>query len=402
MRRTNLSLVMRTVARPGPWSRARIASETGLNKATVSSLVADLIDRSLIREGAIERGGLGRPGQLVDLDPDHVIFLGVEINVDYIAGYALDLTGSTVVSRRIAEDIRSMSPEATLDRTAVLIAELLEHTGRRHALTLHLAIPGMIDTASGRLVYAPNLKWHDVDVVDRLAERLDRPGLLISADNEANLAAVAEYAAGSAAGASDLVLITGEVGIGGGVISGGALMRGSRGYSGEFGHMALTGSGDRCGCGRTGCWEAAVGLDAILRRITDPDDALREAHRDLPTRLAEIVRRADAGDERTLAGLRDAGRILGRGASVLVNVFNPSVIMFGGTFAALAAHLAGPLTDELFARIVAPDGGGCRVAFSTLGFDAAGIGGAHVGIEKIIADPTSVEPAVAVAEGVLT
>ncbi len=119
VRRRHLSQVLRTAARPGPWSRAKIAAETGFNRATVSSLVADLINRRLVREGAVERGGMGRPGQLVELDPDHVVFLGVEINVDYLAGHVLDLTGATVASLTYPLDVRALDPIATMRKVGV-------------------------------------------------------------------------------------------------------------------------------------------------------------------------------------------------------------------------------------------------------------------------------------------
>ncbi len=392
VRRRHLSQVLRTAARPGPWSRARIAAETGLTRATVSSLVADLINRRLLREGAVERGGLGRPGQLLALDPDHVAFLGVEINVDYLACHVLDLSGAVIASRTVALDVRQLDPTATMRRVGKLVNSLVASLGDRPVQSLHLAIPGMIETTVGRVAYAPNLQWRNVDAVTMLAAEVKLPATRIAADNEANLAALAEYAAGSAAGTTDLVLVTGEVGVGGGVISGGGLMRGARGYSGEFGHMALADASYLCGCGRRGCWEAAIGLDAILARVSDPGDPLRDVTQDLPTRLAEVVARADRGDRRTLDGLREVGLLIGRGAAALVNAFNPEVLMFGGTFAALATHVEAPITEALTAHAIAPEAGGCRIAFSTLGFNAAGIGGAQVGIEWVLDNPTSVAP----------
>jgi predicted NBD/HSP70 family sugar kinase len=392
LRRQHLAQVLRTVASPGPWSRARIAAETGLTRATVSSLVADLINRRLVREGSVERGGLGRPGQLLMLDADHVAFLGVEINVDYLACHVLDLTGATTARRVVGLDVRRLDPAKTMQKVGKLVNSLVGALGDRTVQSLHLAIPGMIETTAGRVAYAPNLRWRDVDAAGLLAAEVDLPAIRIAADNEANLAALAEFTAGSAAGSRHLVLVTGEVGVGGGVITGGSLLRGARGYSGEFGHMALADPSFRCGCGRRGCWEAAIGLDAILARICDPGDILRDASQDLPSRLAEITARADGGDLRTRDGLRAVGEILGRGAASLVNAFNPEVLMFGGTFAALEAHLAEPIARALAEHVIAPEAGGCRVEFSTLGFNAAGIGGAHAGIRLVMEDPTSVAP----------
>lgn len=393
VRRLNLSLVMRTVNRSRPWSRARIAAETGLNKATVSSLVSELIDRGLIAEGPMERGGLGRPSQIIRLDPDRTGFLGVEINVAYLAASLVDLTGSVVASDRQDVHVRGLGPERSLDRLAEMVVGLIDRgaaaDARRRVTHLQFAIPGLVDTDAGRLFYAPNLGWRDIDVVECLRARMDLPGCRIGVDNEANLAAVAEHAVGIAAGTDDLLLVSGEEGVGGGVISSGALVRGVKGFAGEFGHMALTGDDARCGCGRTGCWEASVGLSALIRAITEPDDPLRTQQGALSAKLSEILRRADDGDSRTLAGLRNWGRMLGRGASVLANALNPAMIMFGGTFAALSEYVSDAVADEMRARVLDPDGG-ARVGYSTLGFAAACLGGAHLGIEAVLADPTIV------------
>ena len=395
VRRFNLAFVLQTVRSPGPWSRARIASETGLTKATVSSLVGELISRRLVQEGGVERGGTGRPGQLVVLDATTACFVGLEINVDYVAGVVTDLAGLSVARQRLPLDVRTLGPAGTLARAAQLASELLGQAGHgvAEAITLNLAIPGMVDVKHGVLKYAPNLAWRDVDVTGMLRGLLDMPDTRIGVDNEANMAAVAEYAAGSTAGVPDLVVLTSEVGIGGGVMAGGELLRGTRGYFGEVGHMAIGAADSICGCGRHGCWEAVVGLAAILRAIADPDDDLHDPALDLSSRLKEIETRAAAGDDRTLAGLAAVATCLGLGASILANVFNPEVIVFGGYFAALSPFLVKPLKDEMYARIVAPEGGGSRIEFSTLGFEAAALGGAHAGINSVMADPSVVQTA---------
>jgi predicted NBD/HSP70 family sugar kinase len=162
--------------------------------------------------------------------------------------------------------------------------------------------------------------------------------------------------------------------------------------------MPVDPAGRRCGCGRTGCWETVVGFAALLADVADPDDPVRDPNLDLDGRLAEINRRARLGDGRTLAALRHVGQWLGIGASILVNVLNPAVLVLGGYLAAVGGWLRGPLEAELSARVIAPDAGGCRVALSTLGFTAAVRGGAHVALESVFNDPTlvrRVDPVVA-------
>ncbi|MDX6204872.1 MAG: hypothetical protein QOF39_929 [Frankiales bacterium] len=391
VRRNNLSLIVRTLRDAGPRSRARLADETGLNKATVSSLVAELVDRGLVDEGEMQREGVvGRPGQIVGLNGQRVAGIGLELNVDYVAVIALSLRGDTLVSRRLPLDAPAVGPERVLDGMAELLGEVVEALAEQGTETagVTVAIPGLMDVDRGVLTYAPNLSWRDVPVVDALNDRLGRRDIAIRVDNDANLSALAEYADGADAGTADLVYLTGEVGVGGGVIVSGELLRGADGFSGEVGHMSLDPAGHLCGCGRRGCWETMVGLGALLRMVAGPEDPVRNPELDLEQRLELLHERASQGDAPTLEALQQIGRGLGVGASILVNVFNPGVIVLGGYFAVLGEFLLKPMSDELRARVIA--GAPCRVSLSRLGFTAAARGGAHVALDAILGDPTLV------------
>jgi predicted NBD/HSP70 family sugar kinase len=391
VRRSNLGLVLRTLRESGPRSRAGLAADTGLNKATVSSLVAELVARGLVAERGLQRGGaVGRPGVAVELAAGRVYGVGVEINVDYVAIIALDLDGTVVAERRLALDVPRFGPGAVLDRIGKVLDETIGRLSGEGATPagVTVAIPGLIAAASGRLSFAPNLGWRDVPVVDELVRRLGDPDYPVRLDNDANLAVLGEWAFGPAAGTPDLVYLTGEVGVGGGVISAGRLLRGWAGYSGEVGHLPLQPDGELCGCGRRGCWETTVGLAALLRGVADEADPVRDPSLDLEQRLAEIVRRAAGKDPRTLAALDRIGSSLGVGASILANLFNPQVIVLGGYFAAVGPYLLERMMAELRARVVAADVGGCRVEFSRLGFTAAVRGGAHLALQAVVDDPT--------------
>jgi|tagenome__1003787_1003787.scaffolds.fasta_scaffold20866118_2 predicted NBD/HSP70 family sugar kinase len=392
VRRSNLGLVLRHLRDSGSRSRARIAQETGLNKATVSSLVAELIDRRLVTAGDVHRAGsVGRPGLIVHLDGGTVCGIGVELNVDYAATLVLDLRGKVLFEHLVALDVPALGAEATLDAVAGLVMEAAAAAAARGAcpVGVTVAVPGLVRSLDGVATYAPNIGWHDVPVLDGLRARIDLD-CPIRVENDANLSAIAEWVMGSEARTPDLVYLTGEVGVGGGVIAGDQLLRGASGLSGEVGHTALGDPDVVCGCGRRGCWETVVGLAALLREAADPADPVHDPSRDLGIRLAEIGERADAGDERTLAALTKVGTALGFGAAVLINLFNPQVIILGGYFAVLGRFLTEPMTAELGRRVFGADLAGARVVLSTLGFTAAVRGGAHVALESVFDDPTLV------------
>ncbi|HEX6347459.1 ROK family transcriptional regulator [Umezawaea sp.] len=397
VRRSNLALVLRHLGARGARSRAGIAADTGLNKATVSSLVAELVDRGLVREGEVDRAGaVGRPGKSVELDGRCVGGIGVEINVDYLTALVLDLTRTVLFEQRVALDVQALPPGDVLDAVAELTARAVRECRRRDVLPVGVtvAIPALVDVEGGVVAFAPNLHWRDVPVVRGMTERLT--GLLgehpvpIRVANDANLAALGEYAMGGVAGTPDLVYLTGEIGVGGGVISGGRLLGGAEGFSGEVGHIQLDPAGHECGCGRRGCWETLVGMAGMLRLAADADDPVSDPSLDLEQRLDMIRRRAETGDRRTLDALAEVGAGLGVGASILINFVNPRVVVLGGYFARLGPYLLGPMMAELRSRVIAPDIGGCRVELSTLGFAAASRGGANVALEAVFGDPALV------------
>ena len=294
LRRANLSLVLRHLRNHGSSSRADIAEATGLHRATVSNLMAELLDRRLVREVGIEHAGtVGRPRRAVALDGSHVGVLGLEINVDYVAVHGTDLGGRVLVERRVGFDAMSSGPNPSLrelGRVArAAIDELRPGRDRARRHRSGRAGAGGRRHRRGRARAEPRLARRAPRLV--AVHRARRLGVPITVDNDANLAALAEYTAGVAAGTSDLVYLTGEVGVGGGIIVGGRLLRGADGFSGEVGHLLVDPGGDRCGCGRIGCWETKVGLAALVRMAT-PDHAYGLAGvpvRDPEERLAEIA-----------------------------------------------------------------------------------------------------------------
>ena len=133
-----------------------------------------------------------------------------------------------------------------------------------------VAVPGLVEEASGTVVFAPNLGWHGIPVADELQKRL---GLPVLVENESNLAALAEHWTGAAVGIDDFVCVFGEVGVGGGVVLGGRLFRGTHGFGGEFGHVSVDPKGRSCACGSLGCVETLVGQESIAAAAGIPTAA---------------------------------------------------------------------------------------------------------------------------------
>jgi len=394
MRRSNMGLILRHLRDHAGQSRARVAAETGLSKATTSSLIGDLVERGLVTEGELHRAGsVGRPGLALHLDGRHLCGVGLEINVDYLSVNALDLTGAVLVEATRPIDAAALSVDEVLEEVAELLRATMSSLRRRgvRAVAIAVAAPGSIDIDAGQVQFAPNVGWRDVALVKGLGRRLGRAAPPIMLENDAKLGAVAEYAGVSHSGVRDLLYVTGDVGVGGGIITDGRLLRGFSGFAGEIGHLPLDPQPRACACGRMGCWETMVGLAAFLRLVADPGDPVRDTERALEVRLAEIRSRADSGDERTLAAIGTIAEGLGLGVSFLVDILNPRLVILGGYFAYLADRLVGPVTDYLAERRMSSEAE-CAVTGSTLGLTSAARGGAHLALDTVFRDPVSVGP----------
>lgn len=397
----NLGLVLRRLRDQGPRSRARLAAELGLTRSAVSALVGELEERGLVRAAGVERGHVGRPGTSVELDGHAVCGIGAEINVNHVSTIALDLGGNVIAEHRAGLDANKLAVEEVLDRLVALIARTEADVRAAGAETVGVAVgvAGLLDRTRDMLTVGPNLGWRDVPVGAELRGRLGA-AYPVLVDNEGNLAAMAEALPGDPA-RQDVLVIFGEVGVGGGIVADGRLLRGRQGYAGEFGHMIVQPGGRRCGCGRVGCWETVVGLRALLDAAADPDDPVRDPALGLDDRLAEINRRADLGDTRTLAALDQVGGWVGIGAGILANAINPGAVVLSGYFAEVGERMRPAIEEQLTAGVLAPQAGGTRVELSTLGFTAAVRGGAALALEAVFDDPTLVgRRTEAVSEGV--
>jgi len=379
VRRHNLGVVLRHVAERGPCSRAAIALQTGLNKTTVSSLVAELIEFGLVRETEAEqRGTVGRPALPLELSGHRVVGLGLEIGVDYLAARATDVGGAARHRALVQGDNRGRPVDEVLDELWQLAQETLAALAAAGLMTAGavVALPGLVDSA-GALLVAPNLGWTDVPVSGRLAERLGGSSFPVRADNEANLGALAELWEGAGRELGDFLYVSGELGVGAGIVVGGELFRGAHGFSGELGHVTVDPEGELCACGSRGCVETRVALGALLRAA-----GIEE-----PAGVEDLAQRARAGDGRTLDALAAAGRWLGVGVAGAVNLLNPQGVVVGGYFATLAPWLIPGIEQELDARVLASHWDGTRVLTSVLGAEAAVRGAAALALRRVFADP---------------
>jgi predicted NBD/HSP70 family sugar kinase len=239
-----------------------------------------------------------------------------------------------------------------------------------------IAVPGLVRRSDGLVRLAPNLGWHDVSFGPMVLAALgvDIP---IAVANDADLGALSEHERGAAVGIDDLVYISGRVGVGAGIITGGHPLDGHNGYAGELGHLPFDPLGLPCHCGSVGCWETAVGGHAIARAIDFPAEQIAQ----LPERLEKVDEVPDR--------LRQIGRDIGRGLSAVVNAFNPQLVVLGGYFQALFPHVRDEILAGLAGATLPAALESVTVSTPDLAEDAVLLGAAEMALEPLFNDPVA-------------
>jgi Transcriptional regulator/sugar kinase len=385
IRHSNLALVARhAFAGGGGATRAELAASSGLTRATVSRLVAELISLRILRESDVtDDGKPGRPGTPLVPAEDTILSLGMEVNVDHVAGCALDLTGAVIDS--FHEDIRheDFTPELPLEvlreQGSAMLRRLSSKPSRR-LLGIHLAVPGVVDPHTNNVVYAPNLQWRDLDLAKALGS--DFGDLPLAAMNDATLQAVSAdmdladqmHLRGS------FLYVSGDIGIGGAIMAAGQPVAGAHGWAGEIGHMTVDPNGPVCHCGARGCLEQYAGQREILSAARLPLDCRPE----------EVKRRFEAGEPMVVAAVSRAAWGLGIALANAVNLLDVEDVVLGTGLGPLVEFLLPGVKKEMNSRLLArsTDDIGIHAAVGT-DFPASR-GGALRGVLELLAAPATV------------
>ncbi|MGW2292023.1 ROK family protein [Streptomyces phaeochromogenes] len=383
IRRHNLGTLLRHVHIGGSMSRAVLAERMGLNRSTILGLVSELGAAGLVREELPrETGRAGRPSLVVRPESDRVYVLAFDVGVDRLAVARIGLGGVFLDHK----EITVLPGHSNAGKVAeVLAGSALEmvSTARHgtYCVGVAAAVRGMVRRSDGLVRAAPYLGWEDEEFGEDLRRRLGL-GLPVSVGNEASLGALAEHLRGAGTGCQDLVYLHGDIGIGGGVITGGQLLGGDCGYGGEIGHMVVNPRNGRpCGCGARGCLEAEAGERALLETARrDPSATGREAVR-------AVIEAADRGDITARAALRDVGDWLGIGVANLVNVLNPRTVIFGGTLREVFLGSAAQIRSRINRLALTASRENLRLRVGELGDDAVLIGAAELAFSEILVGP---------------
>jgi predicted NBD/HSP70 family sugar kinase len=372
-RRHNRAALLRRLHVEGPCTRATLAAELGLNRSTIKAVVDGLAEAGIVTEAVpARRNGAGRPSLMVIPDAEAAVVLAVDVRVDQVAMSIVGIGGQVLGRHSWNLHHRTRTPGEVITHiaeSAHLLAEELALTPQGAGIS----VPGVVRRDDGWVHEAPNLHWRDVALGSRLASVLKMP---VQVANDAELGALAEHVRGVARDATDLVYVSADRGVGGGVIVEGRPLRGTRGYVGEMGHVVVRPGGLPCYCGSRGCWETEVGEAAMCRALGLPEDATRGVV------VAELRSLATA----PLPGpLDEFAEWLAVGLVAVVNMMAPELVVLGDLFTALPQAIVDHVRDVVHERsLVSRAVGGTRIETSVLGRDAKLVGAAELAFEPVL------------------
>lgn len=335
-----MALVRQLCSEPG-LSRAALAETVGLTKSTVSLLVRELLDEGWLTETELRAtGALGRRATPLQLDGSRLALLGADLGICTARIVATNLLGEVLVERVLPYE-NGDDPIACIAAVGDVLVELSRAGGAlagRTMLGTGIGLHGVVDDATGVLHYAPHLGWRNVDVASQLRAQFEGTplaGLPLFIQNEANIAALAELEFAGQSGADPLIYLSIGYGVGAGIIVNGRLMTGQFGFAGEVGHTILQQGGPPCSCGRRGCADALIGLQALVDEVYGKAGVS-------PAQADRLFEQSAAGEAVAAKAVDAAGRHLGVLLNNLWVAFDPMCIVLGGAALRLGERLIEP------------------------------------------------------------
>lgn len=369
-------------------TRGALQQATGLSRATVGQRLDRLFRAGWLREGAggpVDSPLGGRPSITLEFDDAHAVVLAADLDTRHGRAAVLTLTGE-ILAEQSGLLVIDEGPEAVLGELGRWFADLLVKAGKPADAVcgIGLAVPGPVDTDTGRVVQPPIMPgWDGYDIRGRLGRAFAqhagvRPGVPVLVDNDANLMAYGEQRTGYP-DCSAFALVKVSTGIGAGMVVGGTIYRGIDGGAGDIGHIRV-GAEALCRCGSRGCLAAVASGGAVARRLAESGVAAASGSdvRDLLT----------SGHPEAMALAREAGRQVGDVLATVVTLLNPGVLMIAGDLAG-TPFLTG-VRELLYQRALPRSTAHLDVVTSRLGERAGLVGGGALVVEYLYA-PERVE-----------
>jgi predicted NBD/HSP70 family sugar kinase len=353
-------------------SRSDIANVLGWSRATIMQRLGFLLAAGLVDEAAETLPSGGRPARVLRLNTHFGIVLAADIGEKKIRLAITDLTPSIIVETFVDQEVGA-GPVPILTSVAKGFEELLARVGRtaEEAIGIGLGLPAPVDFGAGRVVGPSVMRgWDDFDIPNWLRSRFDVP---VCVENDVNLLALCESRR-FWPNVDQFFYVKAGTGIGSGILSDRRLQRGAQGAAGDIGHIQIAGpNGPLCRCGKLGCVEAYASGWAISRDLRALGFEAEESR--------DVLKFVRANEPKALQLVRAAGRVLGEVVACAVSMFNPSVIVIGGTLSGAEEHLLAGVREIVYQRSLPLATRDLKIALGQSGGEAGILGAALLVME---------------------
>ena len=389
MAQMNRSMVFDLIRRKGPISRAEIARTIGLSIPTVMKITEEFSHKQFVQDvGKGESSGGKRP-ELLELIPDSKYIIGVGVGRSKTNVLMMNLAGEVFI-REIMETGGTVVPEVWISRLIRVIENVIRESGlpEKRILGMGIGMPGILDEESGKVLFSPDFKWENVDMLTPIRERFKMD---ITIENANRALAMGEYYFGAGVDSRNFLVVNLGHGIGSAIMREGEFYRGSSGSSGEIGHIILEKNGPKCNCGNKGCLEAIASGNAIAR---DAKIAVLEGN---ASKIMELVNgdinrigaktvfeAAHLGDQMAIQITERAMQYIGIGLANYINLLDPDlIILFGGLTNAGNIFLK-KIKEVLRERQMKFAGRQVKLVISQMGENGTAVGSASLVLKKFI------------------
>lgn len=390
MRIRNLALILNHLHQNGPLSRSELTSQLGINKASISTTVRELINRGIVIEigQKISNQEVGHPSIDLMINPDAGRIIGINIESNGIRAVVTDVAPNILWRKEI-----TMKEGYLLDELFATTREIIKEAcsvARGYGLPvlgLGLGIPGMVDIENNKLLAAFELNWQDFNL-NSLMEGIEDIPFYVG--NEAHMSAMGESYFGASKKSDTTLYLHWGIEISGGIIINEDVIPGSLGLAGEVGHFLINPDGEKCSCGNRGCWNSYVNLSSICKRIlkleTEADGQVdRYCKKNLT--VSKLIKRAYAGDPIVLQALDETAQWLGIGIANYINILNPEFVIIGGPLSVLFQQISPVLFSIIDERTLPWQRDVCQIKPSIYQDDACLIGAIATVIWNILNNP---------------
>ncbi|PGT81459.1 ROK family protein [Bacillus sp. AFS040349] len=372
VKKNNKALVLQLIMHREPISRADIAQISGLHKATVSSLVNELLEEELIYESGPGESSGGRRPVILHFNKVAGYSIGIDIGANYVLSVLTDLKGNIVLENN--HTVTQTPYPTIMNLVKSMIHSLMTNLpqSRYGVVGIGVGVPGIVNK-EGTVLLAPNLGWKNSDLKQDLEELFEVPVIV---ENEANAGAFCEQKFGAGKDYENMVYISAGIGIGVGIFLNRELYQGKNGFSGEMGHMIIDMNGKPCNCGSKGCWEAYASEHALLEQAGSSIETVLE--------LAK-------NHDQTAQGLfKEVGKYLGIGINNIINTFNPDQVIIGNRLALAREWIEEPIKTTIENHTLTHHQNELQLDFSKLEQYSTVLGVSAFAVENFIKEDSKV------------